>query len=79
MCCLEQVGSHGGGAVRIPLAAGRYRVQVNLIEWDAEPGSVTADGLPTASALPDFIVLVEPETHLSADYRVSVETFERPA
>jgi hypothetical protein len=76
---LEQVGRYSGGAVRIPLRPGRYRVCVNLIEWDAEPGSTRADGSPTSEALPDFVVIAEPESHRTAGYRVHLETFDRPA
>ena len=76
---LENVGGYVGGGIRVPLAAGRYRVQVNLVDWDAEPGSRTSDGSPAADALADFVVLVTPEAHPSQGYRTSVETFERPS
>jgi hypothetical protein len=52
---------------------------VNLIEWDAEPGAATSEGLPTATALPDFVVLVNPDEGIVRSYRTSVETFDQPS
>ncbi|GLY07873.1 hypothetical protein [Actinoplanes sp. NBRC 101535] len=76
---LENVGGYVGGGIKIPLSPGAYTVQVNLIEWDAEPGSSDADGMPTESALPDFVILISHAPKEAVRYRTSVETFERPA
>jgi hypothetical protein len=57
------------------LAAGRYSVVVNLLDWKA--GSVGSDGRPLPSALPDFLVLVRPEGPAMSEYRTAVDTFAR--
>lgn len=60
------------------LAAGRYLVLVNLLDWKADPDSVGSDGRPLPSGLPDFLVLIRPEEPATSEYRTAVETFERP-
>jgi hypothetical protein len=70
-----------GGAVRhdaldIPVEAGRYSVTVHLIDWKAEPGSLAADGSPSASALPDFLAVFRAGSE-TLEYRTKVSTFDR--
>ncbi|WP_328876325.1 hypothetical protein OHT76_43280 [Streptomyces sp. NBC_00287] len=72
---LEAVGEYtGADRLEIPLEAGRYAVQVHLIDWKAEPGSLGADGKPTDGALGDFIIEVTSEI-AGAEYRRSLQTF----
>lgn len=66
------------GVVELPLSAGRYTVTVNLVDWGKEPGSQDASGEPTPTALPDFVVLINPDDGEHPDYRLHVETFDRP-
>jgi hypothetical protein len=73
---LEAVGWDDGQFVTIPLAPGRYVVHVHLIEWDAEPGWADAEGNPTASALPDFVVEFSDPVG-TEHFRTSLQTFER--
>lgn len=61
----------------IDLDAGDYLVQIHLIAWDEEPGSKGADGKPTHSALPDFIVCITPDVGTIQSYRTELETFRR--
>jgi hypothetical protein len=75
---LENVGTYIGGAQEIPFAAGRYLVKVHLVDWKAEPGSVGVDGIPTGTALPDFLVEVHSDRDESTAFRSSVHTFEAP-
>ncbi|MFC9845291.1 hypothetical protein ACFWFF_37940 [Streptomyces sp. NPDC060223] len=76
---LEDVGEIGSTeSVEIPVAAGRYRVRVNMIDWKADPNSVDAFGKASAEALPDFIIQIAREISHDAAYRVNVETFDRP-
>lgn len=63
--------------VRVPLAEGRYRVVVHLIAWEDEPGSVGADGDPSDSALPDFVVLIDPAGPGEDGFRTKAVTFDR--
>jgi hypothetical protein len=48
---------------------------VHLIEWDAEPGSKDANGQLMASALSDFVLLIEPAKVDGMPRRLSVQTF----
>jgi hypothetical protein len=75
---LEAVGSFAGiETLRVPVASGRHLVVVHLIDWNAEPGSMTPDGEPGPNALPDFIVELRPDDGRSAP-RVKIETFDDP-
>lgn len=76
---LENVGTYVGGATVLPIEAGTYSAIVHLLDWDAEPGSRTAEGTASANALPDFIVELHEELAPSPAYRRRVETFERSA
>lgn len=57
---IEFVEGNSTSAFRVPLETGKWDVVVNLIEWDAERGARGADGKPVASALPDFVLLINP-------------------
>lgn len=76
---LEAVGEYtGADRLEIPLAPGRYAVQVHLIDWKAEPGSLGADGKPTENALGDFVIeICEESPEGAGQYRKSVVTFTR--
>jgi hypothetical protein len=67
------------GLLDLPLPRGRWAVTVVLIGWDEEPGSRDADGRPAAGALPDFLLLLDPEPRSAPPYRQSLTTFDRPA
>jgi hypothetical protein len=76
---IEAIGEYGGAErLEIPLAPGRYAVQVHLIDWKAEPGAVGTDGKPTKDSLGDFVIEICRESpEGDGDYRSSVETFTR--
>ena len=63
----------------LSLPNGNYSVSVHLLNWDTEPGAKGADGKPTAGALPDFLILLNPVTANTTNFRKSVETFARPS
>jgi hypothetical protein len=65
-------------ANRMALEEGRYQVTVHLIAWDDEPGSRNENGAPAAHALPDFVILISPDTLPTPPYRMKLETFDRP-
>lgn len=73
---IEHVGAEADAGLDVPLPSGRWSVTVALIEWDAEPGQKDSDGQPTPTALPDFTLLINPETGTD-DYRTEVHTFDR--
>jgi len=73
---IEHVGAEADAGLHIPLPTGRWSVTVTLIEWDAEPGQKDADGKPCPTALPDFVLLINPEQD-SGHYRTEIQTFER--
>ncbi|WP_433562885.1 hypothetical protein ACQP1O_36485 [Nocardia sp. CA-151230] len=58
----------------IDVPAGAYAVTVHLLDWEAEPGAMDDQGNATTSALPDFVVLIEPTTEDS--FRTELETFD---
>jgi hypothetical protein len=73
---LEHIGhSPGEVASFLPLASGDWTVTVHLIEWTEEPGAKTPDGQPSATALSDFVVLLNPAT-ADTRHRTKVDTFE---
>lgn len=57
---------------------GDYKVVVNLMAWDNEPGSKDASGKPMPNALPDFIVNITPAQKGSFKPCLSLETFPQP-
>jgi hypothetical protein len=65
-------------AVELPVGAGEHEVVLHIIDWHAEPGSTTEDGMPAPDALPDFVVLVRPAGENSGPYRDEIATFEPP-
>ncbi|GGI45904.1 hypothetical protein GCM10010932_11920 [Agromyces flavus] len=75
---LESVGDPSEAPLSVPLVAGRYAVRTTLVAWDEEPDSKGPDGRPTSTALPDFVVRIEPASG-SESFRVAKETFDRPA
>ncbi|MBT2639296.1 hypothetical protein [Bacillus sp. ISL-39] len=60
------------GELRIP--RGTYSATVHLIAWDDEPNMKKADGTPKNEALPDFVIIVNPEID-GESYRVDINTF----
>ncbi|GIF64742.1 hypothetical protein Ais01nite_27770 [Asanoa ishikariensis] len=74
---IEHVGDDPDIGLRISLEPGRWQATVALIDWTAEPGQQDDDGAPKMGALPDFVVLINPESG-HADYRQTVETFDPP-
>jgi hypothetical protein len=75
---IEMIGgaeSSDVGQMSVP--AGDYAVTVNMISWDEEPGARGADGKPTANALPDFVILINP-AGAGQPCRRSLKTFDRP-
>lgn len=74
---LESVGDPSSAAIRFPLDDGRYSVRATIVAWDEEPGAMTPDGNPGPSALPGFVIHIEPETSTSI-YRTNEVTFDPP-
>jgi hypothetical protein len=52
-------------------------VTVSLIDWEAEPGREGDAGRPTATALPDFTLLINPEDGVAGGHRSKLATFDR--
>jgi hypothetical protein len=69
-------GDHLGNSPDFSLNKGRYVVNIHMLDWQAEPGSTDENGQPTSNALPDFLILINPET-ASTNYRQKVLTFDR--
>ena len=59
------------------LNSGQYIVQINLIDWNQEPGAVNEDGSPTNMALPDMIVFVSEYDNSDITFRTEIETFRK--
>lgn len=74
---IEAVGDEASPPVTVTLPAGRYAVRVSLVAWDEEPGVRGPDGRPTAQALPDFLVMIEPSEG-SETFRQVEATFDPP-
>lgn len=74
---LEDVGAPASAPLELALPDGRYVVRVTIIDWDREPGARGPDGLPTSTALPDFVVQVGPALD-SETYRTNELTFDSP-
>lgn len=58
----------------IDLPAGSYAVTVHLLDWEAEPGATDDKGDATSTALPDFVVQIEPTD--GGSFRTDIETFD---
>jgi hypothetical protein len=69
------VPSPGTPALTIP--AGPNAVTIHLINWAAEPGAADNHGKPAAGALPDFVVLISPDSATGNPYRTQLQTFDR--
>jgi len=75
---LEHIGrSPGVSGASIPLEAADWAATVHLIDWPEEPGAKTADGRPAPTALPDFIVILNPATP-GTQFRIKIDTYEKP-
>jgi hypothetical protein len=73
---IERVGDpsdYDGFGVKVP--AGRWAATVHVLDWNEEPGSVGPDRRPTADALPDFVVVLAPDS--GGPYRTTLVTFDR--
>lgn len=71
---IEHVGADAEAGVHLPLPAGRWRVTVALLDWNAEPGQRDAEGRPAPTALPDFTLLIDPDPG-TGPYRTGIRTF----
>jgi hypothetical protein len=74
---IEHISASADTGLRPHLPAGHWSVVVTLIDWGAEPGSRESDGRPSAAALPDFILLINPLDGAHARFRTAVQTFDR--
>ena len=74
---LEFIGSPDGAPATLELPAGRYAVRTTIVGWDEEPGAKDADGRPSPTALPDFVVQIGPATGDEV-FRTAEETFDPP-
>jgi len=75
---MEHVGSDLTDDIRVfDVEPGEYAVSIHLIDWGKEPGSTGPDGEPSANALPDFVVIVQPRDETISVIRQEVETFNR--
>jgi hypothetical protein len=64
---IEYVGDSQDVGLRVDLPAGRWSVVVTRIDWESEPDSRDGDGKPSPNALPDFVVVINPEDAVGAD------------
>lgn len=77
VCGFEHIsGDHLENLPNFSLNRGRYVVNIHMLDWQAEPGSIDENGQPTSNALPDFLILINPET-TPINYRQKVLTFDR--
>lgn len=75
---LEHVGGDfGDNASSMELNSGKYLIQINLIDWNQEPGAVDENGSPTDMALPDMIVFISDYDNSEIEFRTEIETFRR--
>jgi hypothetical protein len=73
---LEHIGrSPGDSASFLALSGGNWAATIHLIDWTQEPGAKSHDGKPSKTALPDFIVLLNPSP-AEIGFRTKVDTFE---
>ncbi len=81
MCvsALEKVEARPGPNVGSAEAtAGRYVVKVCFIGWDEEPDMKDKKGRPKRGALPDFIVLANPNSRKGTRFRTKLYALEQP-
>jgi hypothetical protein len=79
VCALEHVEAEPGrkvGSVTAP--EGKYAVKVCFIGWDEEPGMKDKKGRPKRGALPDFVVLANPNPAKGSRFRTKVHALETP-
>ena len=62
---------------RLSLTPGDYAAAVHLLDWDKEPGVWGENGRPVASALPEFLVLLNPASGQES-FRAKVESLDEP-
>lgn len=75
---IEHVGPFDSDRhLSVDVPEGRWVATAHLIEWDAEPGAKDHAGGPAPGALPDFVLLLNPEDDLMPPYRQSLATFDR--
>ncbi|MFI1991932.1 hypothetical protein [Actinoplanes sp. NPDC020271] len=74
---IEHVGARPGPHLPVPLPAGRWQVEISIVDWTAEPGLQDGRGDPLPGSLPDFTLLLNPEAG-PGSYRTAVDTFTRP-
>lgn len=73
---IEEIEREPGISVgRLNLTPGDYAAAVHLLSWDKEPGAWDEDGQPVASALPEFLVLVNPASGHES-FRARVESLD---
>ena len=75
---IESVGDLSRSPLTVSVPEGHYAVRVVLVAWDEEPGGRGEDGRPTSTALPDFVVTIEPSAGTET-FRLDEETFDPPA
>ncbi len=75
---LEHVSRDIGQNVsKFDVEQGTYAVQINLIDWNQEPGAVDSQGGPTNMALPDMIVFMNKFVDSDSNFRTEIETFRK--
>jgi hypothetical protein len=73
---LEHIGrSPGDEASIVSLPSGDWAATVHLIDWAQEAGAKSPNGKPTSTALPNFVVFLNPPA-ADTRYRTKVDTFE---
>ena len=74
---IEGVGDIDRAPLRFTIADGRYAVRTTIVAWDEDPESRDTAGNPTAAALPDFVLQIEPAPD-ELEFRTSEVTFDKP-
>ena len=74
---IENVGAASYAELRLGIPDGRYAVRSTIVAWDDEPGALDAQGRPSADALPDFVLEIQPERG-TEPYRTNELTFDAP-
>ena len=76
---LEHVEAQPGPQVGcVPAAPGEYLVTVHFIGWDEEPGMKDRRGRPKPGALPDFVVLANPQPKGRVRFGTKVHALDDP-
>jgi hypothetical protein len=75
---IEHICADPGPATpALTVPAGPNAVTIHVIQWDAEPGAKDTQGKPASGALPDFVVLISPESTTGNPYRTRLQTFDQ--